>query len=129
LLLSLEEAVAILNKWKDESVPIVVLGQNTSGLGLRSVRDGGVDWNIRLDGTVSRVSVVQGNLSSKAGQVVVEGPGGSLSLSMDACCFSYDESSEGAHYLKPEAQFTSASRLFIFFPTNETFVVYELRQG
>lgn len=126
--LSLEEAVAILKKWKDESVPVLVLGQNTSRLGLRSVHEGGVDWNIGLHGTVSRVSVVQGNLSSKAGQVVVEGPAGNLSLSMDACAFSYDESCEGPPYLRPEAQFASVSCLFIFFPSNEAFVVYELRQ-
>jgi len=126
--LSLEEAVAILNKWKDESAPVLVLGQNSSRWGLRSIHEGGVEWNIGLRGKVSQVSLSQGTISSTAGTILFEGPGGNLSLSMDACGFSYDEPCEGPPFLRGETQITPVSCLFVFFPSNEAFVVYELRE-
>ena len=128
LLLSLEDAITVLNKWKDESASVLVLGQNSFRLGLRSVHGGVVDWNIGLRGTVSQVSVCQGAISSKAGRVVFESPGGTLSLSMDSCAFSYDASCEKPPFLKSDDQSKILSCLFIFFPSNEAFVVYELRE-
>jgi len=126
--LSLEEAVAIFRKWKNESASVLILGQNSSSLGLRRVHEGGVDWNMGLRGTVSQVSVCQGTLSPKAGKVVFESPAGNLSLSMDSCAFSYDQPCEGPPFLRREDQFTGVSCLFIFFPSNEEFVVYELQE-
>ena len=128
MLLSLEDAITVLNKWKDESASVLVLGQNSFRLGLRSVHESGVDWNIGLRGTVSQVSVCQGAISSKAGRVVFESPGGNLSLSMDSCAFSYDTSCEMPPFLKPDDRSKILSCLFIFFPTNEAFVVYELQE-
>ena len=128
LLLSLEEAVTMLNKWKDESVSVLVLGQNSFGRGLRSVHEGGVDWNIGLRGTISQVSILQGTMSPKAGRVVFESPGGNLSLSMDACVFSYDEPCETPRFPRRDAQSKTLSCLFIFYPSNEAFVVYELQE-
>lgn len=128
LLLSLEDALTILNKWKDESVPVLVLGQNSFRQGLRTVQEGGVDWNTGLRGTVSQVSVCQGTISSKAGRVVFESPAGNLSLSIDSCVFSYDAACERPPFLKSDDQFKVLSCLFIFFPTNEAFVVYELKE-
>ena len=128
MLLSLEDAITVLNKWKDESASVLVLGQNSFRLGLHSVHEGGVDWNIGLRGTVSQVSVCQGAISSKAGRVVFESPGGTLSLSMDSCAFSYDASCEKPPFLKSDDQSKILSCLFIFFPSNEAFVVYELRE-
>jgi hypothetical protein len=128
LLLSLEDAVTVLNKWKDESASVLVLGQNSFRLGLRSVHEGGVDWNIGLRGTVSQVSVCQGAISSKTGRVVFESPGGNLSLSVDSCVFSYDASCENPPFLKADTGSKALSCLFIFFPTNEAFVVYELQE-
>ena len=128
MLISLEDALTILNKWKDESVPVLVLGQNSFRLGLRSVQEGGVDWNTGLRGTVSQVSVCQGTISSKAGRVVFESPGGNLSLSMDACVFSYDEPCEAPPFPRRDDQSKTLSCLFIFYPSNEAFVVYELQE-
>jgi hypothetical protein len=118
--------MAILSKWKGEFASVFVIGQNSSRLGLRSVHEGGVDWNMGLRGTVSQVSVCRGTLSPKAGKVVFESPAGNLSLSMDACVFSYDQPCEGPPFLRQEDQFAGVSCLFIFFPSNEEFVVYEL---
>ena len=128
MLLSLEDAITVLNKWKDESASVLVLGHNSFRLGLRSVHEGGVDWNIGLRGTVSQVSVCQGAISSKAGRVVFESPGGTLSLSMDSCAFSYDTPCEKPSFLKSDDQSRTLSCLFIYFPTNEAFVVYELQE-
>ena len=128
LLLSLEDAVTVLNKWKDESASVLVLGQNSFRLGLRSVHEGGVDWNIGLRGTVSQVSICQGAISSKAGRVVFESPGGTLSLSMDSCAFSYDASCEKPPFLPADTRSKTSSCLFIFFPSDEAFVVYELQE-
>ncbi len=119
--------MATLNKWKDERVSVLVLGQNSFRQGLRSVHEGGVDWNMGLRGTVSQVSVCQGTMSSKAGRVVFESPGGNLSLSMDSCVFSYDAPCENPPFLKGDAPSKTLSCLFIFFPSNEAFVVYELQ--
>ena len=128
LLLSLEGAITILNKWKDESASVLVLGQNSFRHGLRSVHEGAVDWNIGLRGTVSQVSVCQGAVSSKAGRVVFESPAGNLSLSMDSCVFSYDTNCERPPFLKSYDGANILSCLFIFFPSNEAFVVYELQE-
>jgi len=128
LLLSLEDAITVLNKWKDESASVLVLGQNSFRLGLRSVHEGGVDWNIGLRGTVSQVSVCQGAISSKTGRVVFDSRGGNLSLSMDSCVFSYDASCEKPPFLKADDRSKILSCLFIFFATNEAFVVYELQE-
>ena len=128
MLLSLEDALTILNKWKDESVSVLVLGQNSFRLGLRSVQEGGVNWNTGLRGTVSQVSVCQGTISSKAGRVVFESPAGNLSLSMDSCVFSHDTNCERPPFLKSDDGSKILSCLFIFFPTNEAFVAYELQE-
>jgi len=124
--LSEEEALAILKKWEDEFVPVFVVGQNSSRWGLRNIHEGGIDWNVGLRGRVSDVSVPQSTMSSKAVMVAFKGVAGDLSLSMDGCAFSYDQICEGPPSLRGEARITAASCLFIFFPSNEMFVVYEL---
>jgi hypothetical protein len=126
--LSPEEALTVLKKWKDESAPVFVVGQNSSRWGLRNIHEGGIDWNLSLRGTVSEVSVSQGTMSSKAVMVVFKGVAGNLSLSMDGCAFSYDQRCEGPPSFGGEEQITVVSRLFIFFPSNEAFVVYELQE-
>jgi len=123
--LSLEEALDLLKRWKDEAISVFIIGQNSSRWGLRSIREGGIDWNISLRGKISEVSVSRGSLSSMAGTIVFKAPGADLLLSMDACAFSYDEK---ALSFQSEAQFTARSCLFIFFPSNELFVVGELEE-
>jgi len=125
--LSLKEVVALLNKWKDDVSPLLILGQNSSRWGLRAVHEEGVDWNMCLRGQISKVSVSQGTISSEQGTVVFEGLGGDLSLSMDACAFSYDENCEAPPFVRENVR--ARSSLFIFFPSNETFAVYELEKA
>lgn len=79
-------------------------------------------------GKVSQVSLSQGTISQPAGTILFEGAGGNLSLSMDACAFSYDEPCEGPPFLREETKIKPVSCLFIFFPSNEAFVVYELQE-
>ena len=125
---SVEKALAILYKWKNGSVPVFVFGQNSSRWGLRSTHEGGVDWNVGLRGRISKVSMSEGAMSSRARTVVFEGLAGNLSLSMDGCAFSYDEHCQGPPSFRERAEITIVSRLFIFFPSNEAFVVYELQE-
>lgn len=119
----LEDALAIFNKWKDESTPVFVFGQDSSRWGLRGIHEGGVDWNIGLRGKVSQVSVSQGTI------VVFKGLSGNLSLSVGDCMFSYNQPCEGPPFFPREAQITALSCLFVFFPSNEEFVVYELDES
>ena len=126
--LSLEEAVAIFNKWKDEGTPLFVFGQNVSQPGLRSVHEGGVDWNISLRGTIEHVLVPPRKGSPGASKVMFRSPEGNLSLLIDTCYFSYSEPYEQPPFVKPDPRFKTLSCVFLFFPTNEIFAVYELRE-
>ena len=126
--LSLEEAVAMFNKWKDERAPLFVFGQNVLQPGLRSVHEGGVDWNISLRGTIAQVSAPPATASPGTSKVMFESPEGNLSLLIDACFFSYSEPYEKPPFVKPDPRFKTLSCLFLFFPTNEVFAVYELRE-
>jgi hypothetical protein len=126
--LSLEEAVVMFNKWKDEGAPLFVFGQNVSQPGLRSVHESGVDWNISLRGTIAQVAVPPGTGSPAAYKVMFEGPEGNLSLLINACVFSYSEPYEKPPFVKPDPRFKTLSCLFLYFPTNEVFAVYELRE-
>ena len=126
--LSLEGAVAMFNKWKDERAPLFVFGQNVLQPGLRSVHEGGVDWNISLRGTIAQVSVPPAPGSPGACKVMFEGPEGNLSLLINACVFSYSEPYERPAFVKRDPRFKTLSCLFLFFPTNEVFAVYELRE-
>jgi hypothetical protein len=127
--LSLEEAVAMLNKWKDERAPIFVFGQNVFVPGLRSVHEGGVDWNISLRGAVAHVSVSSGTQSPAESKVVFESPAGNLALLINGCVFSYSEPYERPPFVKQDPQFKTLSCLFMFFPSNEVFAVYELQEA
>jgi len=126
--LSLEEAVAMFNKWKDEGAHVFVFGQNVAQPGLRSVHESGVDWNISLRGTIAQVAVPPGTGSPAAYKVMFEGPEGNLSLLINACVFSYSEPYEKPPFVKPDPRFKTLSCLFLHFPTNEVFAVYELRE-
>ena len=152
--ISEEEALDILNKWKDESAPVFVFGENPSRWGLRHVDEGGVDWNVGLRGKISDVFLIEwvertstvdgkirveriigkeplgnvsaGKITSKAARVVVfEGLGGGASLLLDTCVFAYCEPCEGPPFLPMKA----ASCLSIFFASNELFVVYKAQMS
>jgi len=64
----------------------------------------------------------------KAGIVVFDGGSSNLSLSVGICAFVYQEPHEAQPVVRGEAEFTTLSALSIFFPSNEAFVAYELRE-
>jgi len=128
MIVSLAEAVTILQKWKDDSTPVFILGQRSFRAGLWAVHEGGVDWSLALRAKVSQVSVSEGIHSTKRGVVVFEAAEGDVSVGMDACAFTYDQNCDmpefvGAHGMRAHS---CPSCLFIFLPSNETFVIYEL---
>jgi hypothetical protein len=56
LVVSLEDAVAILNKWKNESTNILLVAESPFRHTLRGIEGHGVRWHIGQHGKVSRVS-------------------------------------------------------------------------
>jgi len=77
---------------------------------------------------VSQVTFSPGEKGPKAGIVVFDGGSGNLSLSVGGCAFVYEEPHEAQPVVRREAEFTTISALSIFFPSNEAFVAYELRE-
>ena len=57
MVLSLEDAVTILNKWKDDSGHILVVCESPFQQSRRGILEQGIDWAIGLQGKVSKVSV------------------------------------------------------------------------
>ena len=128
MIVSLEEAVTVLDKWKDDAATVLIMGQRSFREGLWAVDEGDVDWNMTLRAKVSGVSVSEGTYSTKRGVVLFETEGGELSLAMDACAFSYEENCGIPEFVRARgirAQ-SCPSCLFIFLPSNEVFVIYEL---
>ena len=128
MVLSLEDAVTILCKWKDDSAHILVVSESPFQQSRRGILEQGIDWAIGLQGKVSKVSVNPDTKGKKAGTVVFETPGGTLSLSIGGCSFVYEEPQEAKPVVREEAESTTVSALSVFFPSNEVFVFYELRE-
>ena len=57
MVLSLEDAVTILSKWKDDSAHILVVCERPFQQSRRGILEQGIDWTIGLQGKVSKVSV------------------------------------------------------------------------
>jgi len=129
MIVSLDEAVTILNKWKDDSVPVFIIGQRSFRAGLWAVHEGGVDWNMSLRARVAQVSFSEGVVLSKRGIVVFEADGGDVSLTMDGCAFAYEQDCGMPEFVGAEGRMTARSSLFIFLASNETFAIYELGAG
>ena len=82
MVLGLEDAVTVLNKWKDDSddsAQILVVSESPFQQSRRGILEQGIDWAIRLQGKVSKVSLNPDTKGKKAGTVVFETPGGTLS--------------------------------------------------
>ena len=129
MIVSLDEAVTILNKWKDDSAPVFIMGQRSFRAGLWAVHEGGVDWNMSLRAKVSQVSFSEGGVLSKRGIVVFEADGGEMSLAMDGCAFTYEQNCDMPEFVEAEGRLRARSSLFIFLASNETFAIYELDAG
>src|SRR5437660_12913846 len=103
MVISLEEAIGILKKWKDESAHIVVtaeshLQQRVSGMQGRDVR-----WAMSQDVKVSRVTQPTDRGGSKKAIVEFEGPTGNLSISLGRCRFVYEDPREASSDVREEA--------------------------
>jgi hypothetical protein len=55
MVLGLEDAVTVLNKWKDDSAQILVVSESPFQQSRRGILEQGIDWAIGLQGKVSKV--------------------------------------------------------------------------
>lgn len=128
MVVTLEDAFTILNKWRDESAPILVVAESPFRQQFRGIHGPGVHWSMGMRGKVSQVTFSPGSTGPKGGIVVFDGGSGNLSLSVGGCAFVYEEPHEAQPVVRGEAEFTTISALSIFFPSNEAFVAYEVRE-
>jgi hypothetical protein len=128
MVLSLADAVAIFNKWKDDSAEVLVVTESPFQQSRRGVLEQSIDWALGLQGRVAEVSIEPNMKGKKAGAVVLEAPAGNLSLSIGLCTFVYEEPQEAKPVVRAEAASTTVSALSVFYPSNEVFVFYELRE-
>ena len=128
MVISLEDALAILRKWKDESTNILVVAESPFRQTLRGIEGLGVRWAIGQHVKVSRVMPSVEERSSK-GIVEFEGSAGNfLSLAIGHCRIVYGDPREASPENRAEAEATTVSALSIFFPDEEGFHFYELRE-
>ena len=128
MVVTLEDAFTILKKWTDESAPILIVAESPFRQHFRGINESGVDWSMGMRVNVSQVTFSPGEKGPKAGIVVFDGGSGNLSLSVGGCAFVYEEPHEAQPIVRGEAEFTTISALSIFFPSNEAFVAYALRE-
>jgi hypothetical protein len=120
--ISLEETVALLNKWKEESALLAVAGESPFRDMLRGIEDHGVRWTMSQSVRVSRIE-------TEKGFVDFEGPAGNLSLSLKQCRrFLYEDYRNAPPDQREAAESLTLSALSIFFPSDEAFLVYEMRE-
>jgi hypothetical protein len=128
MVLSLADAVAIFNKWKEDSAEILVVIESPFQQSRRGVLEQSIDWALGLQGQMSEASIDPIKKGKKAGTVMLQAPTGNLSLSIGLCTFVYEEPREAKPIVRAEAEDTTVSALSVFFPSNEVFVFYELRE-
>ena len=128
MILSLADAVAIFNKWKEDSAEILVVIESPFQQSRRGILEQGIDWALGLQGQMSEASIDPIKKGKKAGTVMLQPPTGNLSLSIGLCTFVYEEPREAKPVVRAEAESTTVSALSVFFPSNEVFVFYELRE-
>jgi hypothetical protein len=122
MIISLDEAFALLNKWKEESALLAVAGESPFRDMLRGIEDRGVRWTMSQSVRVSRIETEQGF-------VEFEGSTGNLSLSLKRCRrFFYEDHRNAPVDMREAAEALTLSALSIFFPTDEAFLVYELQE-
>ena len=128
MVLSLADAVAIFNKWKEDSAEILVVIESPFQQSRRGVLEQSIDWALGLQGQMSEASIDPIKKGKKAGTVMLQAPTGNLSLSIGLCTFVYEEPKEAKPVVRADAESTTVSALSVFFPSNEVFVFYELRE-
>ena len=128
MVISLEEAVGILNKWKDESADILVVAESPFRQTLRGIDGQGVRWAMRQRVKVSQVSFSTESRPIRRAVIDFEGPAGSLCMLLTECFIIYGDPREAAPQDREEAEATTVSALCIFLPEEEGFHFYELRE-
>ena len=127
MVISLDEAVAILSKWKDESADILVAAESPFRQTLRGIDGQGVRWAMRQRVKVSQVSFSEESRPIRRAIIDFEGPAGNLSMLLTECLITYGDPREAAPEDREEAEATTVSALCIFLPEEEGFHFYELR--
>ena len=128
MVISLEDALAILRKWKDESTNILVVAESPFRQTLRGIEGLGVRWAMGQHIRVSQVLFSAEERTSE-GIVEFEGPAGNcLSLAIGHCRIVYGDPREASPENIAEAEATTVSALSILFPDEEGFHFYELRE-
>ena len=125
--ISLEDAIGIFQKWKDDSAHILVFAESPYRPAHRDMERTGLTWEMRQHVTVSRVTTSSGRGGSKNAIVEFEGRTGNLSVSIGRCHFEYHDPREADSDIREEAEDIAVSGLFVFFPYKEGFQCYELR--
>jgi len=74
MVLSLANAVALFNKWKDDSAEVLVVSESPFQQSRRGVLEQGIDWAFGLQGQLSEASIDPNKEGKKAGTVVLEAP-------------------------------------------------------
>ena len=129
MVISLDEAVAILNKWKDESADILVAAESPFRQTLRGIDGQGVRWAMRQRVKVSQVSFSEESRPIRRAIIDFEGPAGNLSMLLTECIIIYGDPREAAPGAREEAEATTVSALCIYLPGEEGFHFYELREA
>jgi len=129
MVISLEEAVAILNKWKDESADILVAAESPFRQTLRGIDGQGVRWAMRQRVKVSQVSFSEESRPILRAIIDFEGPAGNLCMLLTECLIIYGDPREAGREDREEAEATTVSALCIFLPEEEGFHFYELREA
>ena len=120
--ISLEETLALLNKWKEEAALLAVAGESPFRDMLRGIEGHGVRWTMSQAVRVSRIE-------TERGFVEFEGPVGNLSLSLKSCRrFFYEDYRNAPRDQREAAEALTVSVLSIFFANGEGFLMYEMRE-
>ena len=81
-----------------------------------------------MQGKITEATIDASIKGSKSARVVLATTSGNLSLNIGICAFVYQEPREAKPEVRAEAEFATLSALSVFFPSNEVFVFYELRE-
>jgi hypothetical protein len=129
MVILLEEAVAVLNKWRDESADILVAAESPFRHTLRGIDGRGVRWAMRQLVRVSQVSFSPEIRPIRRAIIDFEGPAGNLCILLTDCFIIYGDAREAAPDYRAEAKATTVSALCVFLPEEEGFHFYELREA
>jgi hypothetical protein len=128
MVISLEDAIAILRKWKDESAHIFVSAESPLRPTSREKKAGAVRWTMNQHVKVLRVLAPPAIGESNKAIVEFEGPSGTLGISLGGCRFVYEEPREASSDVRDEAETSTVSALSLFFSSDESFTFYEMRE-